>query len=201
MNFKFYLVNKERLFCCDENNYTYEFINYKWISTDKTKVYDKLIGYNSKEPKESPYKMFDSSIMSTIEEITKEEAEKRFGTIMSEKIETKDVNFIIEEHVIRPDDNNQLLIKLSKNLLSYNNKQIDDVYLIADLKELMFSYKDKIMYLKKLNNPIYKGGVSKVLRVSFANDNIALYCNTSNSETSDFYNNLKSIIIKKISKN
>ena len=51
----------------------------RWVPDKNHIIMDHLMGYDPCEPDDSPYKMFNTSIMDEIEQITKEQAEEYTG--------------------------------------------------------------------------------------------------------------------------
>ena len=72
-NTKYYLIYKRIVGKKDEDGYKL-FQDGKWVVDDQWIIMDHLNGYDPYEPQDSPYAMYNSSIMAEIEEITEEQA-------------------------------------------------------------------------------------------------------------------------------
>lgn len=62
-----------------EDEMFYLFKNGEWIPDKENVIMDHLMGYDPTEPPESPYAMYNMSIMDEIEDISYEEAMKIIG--------------------------------------------------------------------------------------------------------------------------
>lgn len=82
---KFYLVENNRLFCT-YNNETYELKNNEWLKANNNEITDRLMGYDSSEPSDSPYAIGNTDIMSSIKELTLEETIEKYGEKTIRKI-------------------------------------------------------------------------------------------------------------------
>ena len=85
MNCKFYLVENNRLFCVI-NNQTFELINNEWSNSSNNEIMDRILGYDSSEPSDSPYAIGNTDIMSSIKELTLEETIEKYGEKTIRKI-------------------------------------------------------------------------------------------------------------------
>ena len=70
---KYYLI-KGRLLGKEEHGEYFLLKNEVWEQDVNNAILDRLMGYDPSEPSDSPYGMYDTSIMEEIEEITYEEA-------------------------------------------------------------------------------------------------------------------------------
>ncbi len=82
---KFYLVENNRLFCT-YNNETFELKDNEWIKANNNEITDRLMGYDSSEPSDSPYDIGNIDIMSSIKELTLEETIEKYGEKTIRKI-------------------------------------------------------------------------------------------------------------------
>ena len=82
---KFYLVENNRLFCTC-NNETFELKNNEWIKANNNEITERLMGYDSSEPSDSPYAIGNTDIMSSIKELTLEETIEKYGEKTIRKI-------------------------------------------------------------------------------------------------------------------
>ncbi|MBP5654812.1 MAG: hypothetical protein J6X33_04805 [Clostridiales bacterium] len=69
----FYLIFGRRLGKKEDGRY-YLYKNGVWVDDDRNLIQDKLMGYDPYEPADSPYKMYNLTIMDEIEEIPAEKA-------------------------------------------------------------------------------------------------------------------------------
>lgn len=91
MNYKVYLIENNRLFCVC-NNETFEFKNNEWIKANNNEITDRLMGYDSSEPRDSPYAIGNTDILSTIKELTQEQVIERYGIIAIDKLKALQIS-------------------------------------------------------------------------------------------------------------
>lgn len=66
---KFYIIDNNRLLCTNRIE-TFEYINNNWIERDNSEITDRLLGFDSSEPNDSPYVIGNTEIMESIKELT-----------------------------------------------------------------------------------------------------------------------------------
>ena len=71
---KYYLIRGRKLAKREDGYHCYLFKDGEWFWDEKNVLNDRLIGYDSDEPDDSPYKIGNSCVMNEIEELTFEEA-------------------------------------------------------------------------------------------------------------------------------
>ena len=69
----YYLISKATLGKC-ESGFNYLWNENHWDADVNHVITDHLFGYDSSEPEDSPYKLFNASIMDAIELISREQA-------------------------------------------------------------------------------------------------------------------------------
>ena len=69
----YYLIRNRRLGKKDESGY-FLFEKGKWVADEKNVIKDYLMGFDPSEPEDSPYRMYNLSVMDEIEEIAEEQA-------------------------------------------------------------------------------------------------------------------------------
>ncbi len=85
MNYKFYLIEDNRLFCV-VNNQTFELINNKWSNSSNNEIMDRILGYDSSEPFDSPYAIGNMETMCALKELTREQVIEEYGVTVIEKL-------------------------------------------------------------------------------------------------------------------
>ena len=78
MKYTYYHIKSLDLFAKSSSitdNYIY--MDGEWIKDDDFIVSDRLVGFDPSEPKDSPYRMGNTDIMSDLEEISEEEFKER----------------------------------------------------------------------------------------------------------------------------
>lgn len=78
MNYKFYLIDDNRLLYTDGKE-SFEYKNNEWIKTNNSEITDRLIGYDPSESSDSPYAIGNTNIISSIKELTLKQVIENFG--------------------------------------------------------------------------------------------------------------------------
>lgn len=82
---KFYIIDNSRLLCTNRIE-TFEYINNNWIERDNSEITDRLIGFDSSEPNDSPYVIGNTEIMESIKELTFSQAVDKYGNEVLDSI-------------------------------------------------------------------------------------------------------------------
>ena len=82
---KFYLINDNRLLYTDGKE-SFEYINNEWLKISNSEITDRLMGYDSSEPSDSPYAIGNTDIMESIKELQLEQVIETFGKSVIDKI-------------------------------------------------------------------------------------------------------------------
>lgn len=78
MNYKFYLIDDNRLLYTDGKE-SFEYKNNEWIKTNNSEITDRLIVYDPSESSDSPYAIGNTNIISSIKELTLKQVIENFG--------------------------------------------------------------------------------------------------------------------------
>lgn len=134
MDYKFYLVEDNRLFCA-VNNQTFELINNEWSNSSNNEIMGRILGYDPNESSDLPYAIGNMETMSTIKELTQEQVIEEYGVTVIDKLKNKRDNMNMSMYIETKKRNIENVSLQEIIELVKNNKGLEEIWVSKDSKK------------------------------------------------------------------
>ena len=82
MSVTYYHIKDLNVLAKEEDYVPYLFVSGKgWVVDNDNVLMDRIMGYDSSEPADSPYKMGNTDVMESVKEISEKEADKMIANL------------------------------------------------------------------------------------------------------------------------